>query len=189
MAKKKYTQTYNGLTAKEAAEKLGIQEVSIYERIRRGMTIKEAFTKAPQKLNTHAKGHGMTGQRLYRIWKAMRERCRNPKHKYWHGKGVKVCKEWEDFSLFYDWAIKNGYKDNLTIDRKNSNSHYCPSNCQWATMREQNRNHGNHITYKGELASDATKRLGGKGENLVAQRIRVLGWSKKKAFTTPVIKK
>jgi hypothetical protein len=121
----------------------------------------------------------------------MRTRCYNPnatKYKYWGGRGVRVCDEWSNFMVFHDWALKSGYRDDLTIDRKNSTKDYSPNNCRWATATEQNRNHQNHIIYKGELAADATRRLGGRGENLVAQRIRILGWSKKRAFTTPVKK-
>lgn len=135
--------------------------------------------------------HGMSGTRLHRIWKAMRTRCYNPnatRYKYWGGKGIKIDKEWDDFMNFYNWSINNGYRNDLTIDRINNNKNYSSKNCRWVTGADQNRNHDNHIIYKGEMAADASKRLGGKGENLVAQRIRILGWTKKKAFTTPVIK-
>lgn len=64
--------------------------------------------------------HGLYKHRLYRIWANMKERCENPnatEFKNYGGKGVKVCNEWLDFMTFYEWALKNGYKDNLTIDR------------------------------------------------------------------------
>lgn len=119
----------------------------------------------------------------------MRTRCNNKnlsRYKYWGGKGIKVCEQWNDFITFRDWALSSGYKKNLTLDRIDGDKNYEPSNCRWATPAEQNRNHKKQIIYKGELSSDATKRLGGKNQNLVAQRIRILGWSYKKAFTTPV---
>lgn len=135
-----------------------------------------------------APSHRLSGTRLHRIWKAMRTRCNNtkPYYKYWNGKGIKVCEEWNDFLTFRNWAISHGYTNSLTLDRIDGDKNYQPSNCRWATPAEQNRNHKKQIIYKGELSSDATKRLGGKGKNLVAQRIRILGWSYKKAFTTPV---
>lgn len=90
------------------------------------------------------KTHGMTGSRLHRIWKAMRTRCYNRNFfgfKYYGGRGISICDEWKnDFQAFYDWAMKNGYSDNLTIDRINTNGNYEPSNCRWVTMAEQNKN-------------------------------------------------
>ena len=75
----------------------------------------------------------------------MKSRCTNkndPDYKKWYGsRGIKVCDEWQnDFLKFYNWAINNGYKDNLSIDRINVNGNYEPSNCKWATDIEQANN-------------------------------------------------
>jgi hypothetical protein len=86
--------------------------------------------------------HGMSNSRIYSIWKGMRHRCSNPnrpKYKYYGGKGIKVCKEWDEengFINFYSWSINNGYSDTLTIDRIDSSKDYCPENCQWITLRK-----------------------------------------------------
>ena len=74
----------------------------------------------------------------------MKNRCyRKSYHAFHHygGRGIKVCDEWlHDFQAFYDWAMANGYRDNLSIDRIDNNKEYSPDNCQWVTMAEQNKN-------------------------------------------------
>lgn len=62
------------------------------------------------------------------------------------GRGITICDEWRDnFQAFYDWAISNGYDDNLTIDRINNDGNYEPSNCQWVDTRTQNRNRSSNV--------------------------------------------
>ena len=100
--------------------------------------------------------HGMTSTKLFRVWGNMRERCSRPRHKSFDsygGRGITVCAEWQnDFKAFYDWAMANGYRDGLTIDRIDTNGNYEPSNCRWATQKEQqnNRRSNRRITYNGE---------------------------------------
>lgn len=96
--------------------------------------------------------HGMGNTRLYRIWRGMKQRCKcesQASYKNYGGRGITVCDEWEnDFKTFYDWAMVNGYKDNLTIDRKDVNGNYEPSNCKWATYKEQANNRRNRRVEK-----------------------------------------
>lgn len=100
--------------------------------------------------------HGLTNTRLHSIWTAMISRCENPKNNrfYSYGsKGIKVCEEWRnDFQSFYEWAIANGYSDELSIDRIDVNGNYEPSNCRWATTKEQanNKTTSRLIEYLGE---------------------------------------
>lgn len=99
--------------------------------------------------------HGMTKTRLFNIWVNMRQRCTNKNHPQfylWGGKGITVCKEWEKFESFKEWAEKSGYNDTLSIDRIDGTKGYYPQNCRWATSTEQARNtSANHkITIDGE---------------------------------------
>lgn len=105
--------------------------------------------------------HGLTFEagrkqtRLYRIWTQMKTRCynRNDEHfKDYGGRGIAVCEEWRNnFKSFHEWAVANGYADNLTIDRINVNGNYEPSNCRWATTKEQSNNKRNTpiLTFEG----------------------------------------
>ena len=88
--------------------------------------------------------HGGTGSRLYRTWDNMKRRCNNPKIKdytNYGGRGIAVCQEWQhSFEAFRDWALANGYRDDLTIDRRDNDGNYCPDNCKWVDRQTQATN-------------------------------------------------
>lgn len=91
--------------------------------------------------------HGKKGTRLYSIWQGMKARCNRRSHtwyKRYGGRGISICDEWvDDFQAFYNWAMANGYRDDLSIDRINNDGNYEPSNCKWSTEKEQKNNRSN----------------------------------------------
>ena len=96
--------------------------------------------------------HKMSGTRIYTIWQGIKQRCLNPadtRYERYGGRGISICKEWENsFQAFYDWAISNGYSDDLTIDRIDNDGNYEPSNCKWSTNKEQCNNRSSNINIK-----------------------------------------
>ena len=82
----------------------------------------------------------MSESRIYAIYANMKYRCQTPTapaYNHYGGRGIKVCDEWLDqqhgFESFLNWALGNGYADNLTIDRRDIEGDYEPSNCRWIT--------------------------------------------------------
>ena len=87
--------------------------------------------------------HGGKGTKLYMIWNSMKKRCLNLKstnYKDYGGRGITICNDWLEFIPFRDWALNNGYKEGLQINRINNNGNYKPNNCNFVTSKENNRN-------------------------------------------------
>lgn len=116
------------------------------------------------------KKHGMRKSRLYRTWSHIKERCQNKNcksYKNYGGRGITICDEWKnDFMAFHNWAMANGYKDDLTIDRIDVNGNYEPNNCRWVSMEEQAKNKRNRILYNGYKIEDLQNITGLKYETI-----------------------
>jgi hypothetical protein len=147
-------------------------------------------------LGTHPT-HGMSRSRLYKIYKGMMNRCyRDTTDGYQHygGRGIKVCKTWrESFPKFAEWAMSHGYTDKLTLERKRVNGNYCPSNCEFATRKQQANNTRNNQVVKA-FGEQKTLALWSEDQrcvvdyNTLRYRIQYYGWDAERAVTTPSIR-
>lgn len=135
--------------------------------------------------------HGLRHTRQYRIWLMMKNRCFNKRcdrYNDYGGRGITVCDEWRnDFKAFYDWAMSNGYSDELTIDRINNDGNYEPTNCRWITVKQQNRNsrHNKLLTLNGvtHCLSEWCE-LTGLSKGCIQNRLRY-GWTVEETLTRP----
>ena len=145
-------------------------------------------------LKTYNEKHGGCGTRLYRIWIGMGYRCRafgTETGRNYADAGIKVCEEWSNFQNFKEWALKNGYLDNLTIDRINVASGYQPSNCRWITISEQQRNKNKTLKVSINGACITLKdacELRGVSYNKAWMRLKRLGWSVEDALEPNIYK-
>lgn len=139
--------------------------------------------------------HNLTNSRIYKIYHGMKARCynkNNDRYLDYGGRGITICQEWlDDFMNFYNWSMGNGYSEHLTIERKDNNMGYSPSNCMWATAKEQanNRRTSRLIEFDGKtLTSAQWSGITGIPRTDIENRIDNLGWSVEKALTQKVNK-
>ena len=140
--------------------------------------------------------HGESNTRLYRVWRAMRERCEVESSHNYHGygeRGISVDPKWEQYKEFRDWANRNGYDENAkrgktTLDRIDVNGNYTPENCRFVDQKTQCRNKRNNynIKFNGvtKCISDWAKEVN--IERLTLRRRLKSEWPIEKALTTPV---
>lgn len=129
--------------------------------------------------------HGMSKTRQYRIWNGIKFRCENVHSKdyaRYGGRGITLCKEWQSFENFWN-DMKEGYSDNLTIDRIDNSKGYCKQNCRWVTAKAQcnNRRNNKVVTYqyKKYTVAELADKLG-ISRHLLYDRLKY-GWSIEKA--------
>lgn len=133
-----------GCLQKEIASKIWSENGKKYQKL---ATIKASIKNRKYKSLPYDDNQ----KRIFRIWRLMIRRCED-KNSYCGKKGINVCREWLKFENFYNWAINNGYQNNLTIDRIDNDGNYEPNNCRWITLKAQQRNKSNNcfIIYNNE---------------------------------------
>lgn len=172
----------------------GKQKVICGYNLRNGIT-KSCGCLVSEKTSEFNTTHGMSKTRIYRTYKHMKERCyskTDKRYSEYGGRGISVCDEWKnDFMSFYNWAMNNGYKDNLTIDRIDVNGNYEPGNCRWATWKEQENNRRNNrlITYNGQTKTAMEwSEICGIHSLTIIKRLNS-GWNVKDSLFKPVRKR
>ena len=170
----------------------GKQTKSYYYGVLHG-TITSCGCYKKEVLQKLLSNHNKKDERLYIIWKSMKYRCNNKhsvSYKDYGMRGITVCKEWEQFQNFCDWAYANGYEDKLTIERIDPNGNYCQENCCWIDRRRQQNNKRNTLKY---TINGITKSLSdwcaeyNVSYHLVYQRVHYHDWNIEKALTKPSI--
>jgi hypothetical protein len=134
--------------------------------------------------------HGKEPFVLYRRWHFMRLRCRNPSHRSWKrygGRGVTVCPEWQNYIAFLDWALANGWREDLQIDRIDNDVNYEPDNCRLVTQIENvNNTSANHRVVWGGRDLTLAQWARELGIKYTALRNRIIrGWPLERALTEP----
>lgn len=135
--------------------------------------------------------HGLSKSDLYSVFHAMKQRCFNKNCREYHNygaRGITICTAWlNDSESFFTWALNNGYKKGLTIDRIDNNGNYCPENCRWSTLDVQQRNKRSTrlLKYRGETRCEADwADLYKINRNTFRCRLK-RGWGIGKALLTP----
>jgi len=137
--------------------------------------------------------HGMEGSRIYHIYQNMKSRCNNPKKDNYHhygGRGVTVCKEWNQFVQFFK-DMGPSYSEQLQLDRIDNNKGYSKENCRWVTPKQNSNNRKNtpHLTLRGvEKTLSEWCDLLGYPHAAIYRRLHYYGWDVEKALDTPVNK-
>jgi hypothetical protein len=137
--------------------------------------------------------HGKSKSRVYAVWWGMLARCNspsNPAYKNYGGRGIRVCERWHTFESFY--ADMGDPPQGLTLERRENAEGYSPSNCEWASRKDQSRNRRSlHLVTIGSETlplSEWIERIGAVSYATAHQRI-TLGWAAEEAIRTPKVTK
>lgn len=167
--------------------------------VKQGTSLSHGYTKSCgclvkencSSLKKKNKKHKCSDRKLMSVWRTMIFRCESPKSNRFYrygGRGIKVCDEWHDVDVFADWALANGYRHGLTIERLDKDGMYCPENCSFVTQKEQSNNRSSNVflEYNGERRTIANwSEITGIPYGTLSFRIKN-GWRIEDALTVPV---
>lgn len=164
----------------------GASRIVVGGDLRSGKSVSCGCKGSRATLGERSATHRMKGTRIHTCWSNMHQRCRNKSNPHYGGKGITVCEAWRHFEAFFEWAKQSGYRDDLTIERKDNAIGYSPENCVWATRKAQARNRtivnmANNAVSWAEIAEQH-----GVPVAIMNNRVAAGGWSFEKAATTPV---
>ena len=139
----------------------GTQKVLVASELRQGR-VRSCGCQMGAMVGASQTTHGLSRHQIFAVWSSMIQRCQNPKHKAYHnygGRGITVCKRWQTFQNFADdmlptWGL------GLTLERKDNNSGYRKSNCEWVSYKEQARNRRGSIRINGLSVADYARSQG-----------------------------
>lgn len=158
-----------------------------------GRNLKSGAVKSCGCLTGGRTTHNMSKTRLYREWAGIKARCyykSQAGYKSYGARGIRMCDEWlNSFEAFAEWALSNGYRDDLTIERIDNGKDYTPDNCKWISLGDQanNRRSNIRITYNGETRNlSEWCKIYGRDYRFVHNRIRKSGWDFERAMFEPV---
>jgi hypothetical protein len=170
----------------------GQRRIIMPDALKRGMSTQCSTCSNRQKAAMKSRlVHGKSNSPLHRSWIQMRARCSRascPDYPRYGGRGISVCAEWANFPTFQQWAMENGFRPGLTIDRRDNDGNYEPGNCRWITRQAQNRNRGDNKRYpfRGQmLMVSEIAEITGQPLTMLRQRIQTYGWSVERATTQP----
>lgn len=135
---------------KDACEYLGVAKCTVASCYRR-----KSLCKGYTINRIGAVTHRETRTNLHKRWESMIARCEYTKHPHYKNygcRGISVCDDWHDYEKFRNWALDNGYSEDLSLDRIDNDGNYEPSNCRFITIQEQlsNKRNNHWIQYGSE---------------------------------------
>lgn len=146
------------------------------------------------KPESKAKSHGFCGTKFYKLWRGLIARCyyqTGRDYPRYGGRGITVCAEWRnDPTEFIRWCEGQNPEKGLTLDRRDNNGGYSPTNCHFTTSAKQTRNRRSNVwvTHNNEhlVLQDFFDKYAVVSRPTFNHRVYKAGWPHVRAALTPV---